>query len=1054
LADIKRNLQDGDIYIDKWWTGLYKNRSPLFTPVSVTGITLIARRDALIDGQNMAISPQYSLKRRYGFSKACNVAFGANEWPLAFASFQQLNGNIIPIVDTQIGVYTFGPTSKTLIYTKLTGAVQSSFVSDLVWLYWVDGVSANKFDGTTVFNLSITAPTSAPTINTVQSGSAGTQWQASTWFSTMGIMVDSNNNAEQLININNGTQFGKSSTGQPPWVNTPGQTTSEVGPVRWINEGLLHDWQKGFYKYFADNTTYAAPGAIWDTPHGVAYFQVFNNGAGNLLPTNPASGVGPGVRPPFSGAISSTYIDNFCTWQASPVNGAFPNVKAWAPSHVYSTNDRVYQPSIPPSTSQTPVYLMRCTTGGTSDASFSSAAFSLGVGQTTNDNELQWINLGSAVRLNAHSYAPWTSAQSHTFGCIKDSLGGAGGAGNLQVCIGALVNGVVVLGGTGTTGIAPPASWATAYGAQTVDGSVVWVCVGSDTGWQSNTIHYLPASGFNAPVQVTGLGGAQIIEGSPSIQQFVISTGVSQTPGPPSWNNAVNATTTDGTVTWRSNGPQLANSLAWSKGYAYAYSYKARSLTDFYSVATGNPPTLPVPPGSTFGSLPAPTGSKSGGVSTASPAAFTAPSNAGAENILTLIGSTDPQVDTIVIWRSKDGGGSSNMFELTEIPNPAVVNGQPGTTSYTDFQPDSVLNTQILAPIANANNPLPTGVTSTGAPAGATILVWHAGRLWAAVGNILYFSGGPDTAPGVGQESWPPGNNFVLPGLITALTSTTSGLIISVNDDQYVTTGSTSGTFTVPILWQANFGVASQNCVAQDGDNVFFFTVRGQVWHFSANGLAEIGYLNAKDFAAMTPASVYIAIHRSGEDEGLFVSDGSTNLWRYSQNSSSWDATYTPVGGVRAVGSIETSNGTWNLLIGRPTGAGFILKRDLSLYVDDGQSYRAFATVGSLVTAPPRKVADVSAILIQAKVVGTYPTVSVMCNEITDISVFPATFTVLPNPVVDPPQLVGYQNTLFMKRHDFNAAQKPLPHYVQHLQVKIDFGNDTVGNELLGLGIA
>jgi hypothetical protein len=30
----------------------------------------------------------------------------------------------------------------------------------------------------------------------------------------------------------------------------------------------------------------------------------------------------------------------------------------------------------------------------------------------------------------------------------------------------------------------------------------------------------------------------------------------------------------------------------------------------------------------------------------------------------------------------------------------------------------------------------------------------------------------------------------------------------------------------------------------------------------------------------------------------------------------------------------------------------------------------------------------------------------------------------------------------------------PLPHRVQHMQVKIDFGNDTVGNELLGLGVA
>ncbi len=1002
------------------------------------GITLISRRDALIDGLNMMISPQYTLKRRYGHSKASSIAFNSGEWPLTFASFQQTSGNIIPMVDTQTNVYTFSPSSKTSVFTKLPGAKQSSFVSDLTWMYWVDGVSANKFDGANVWNLSIAAPTTAPTVTTVQSGSAGTQWQASTWFSTMGIMVDSHNNAQQLIAISNGTQFGTSSSGQPVWNNTPGQSTTETGGVVWQNEGLLGDWRQGYYKYFADLFTFTYPGSIWDTPHGVAYFQTFNLGAGVNLPTGPS-------RPPFSGALGSQYIDNFCTWTASAINGAFPNVKTWTPSHLYSTNDRVYQPSTPPATAQTPVYLMRCTTPGTSDASFSSAAFSQGVSQTTIDKELQWINLGSAVRLNAHSYSPWTSSYGHSFSCIKDSLGGAGGAGNLQVCIGSLVNGAVVLGGKGTTGLNPPASWASTYGQQTIDGSVVWVCIGRDTGWLSNTIHYLPAAGFAAPVQVTGLGGAQIIEGTPSIVQFVYNTGLSQTPGPPSWNNAKNATTTDNTITWISNGPQLANSISWAKGYAYAYSYKARSTTDFYSVATGTPPTLPIPPGSTFGALPAPTGSKSGGVSTASPVTLIVTSNAGAQNILTIPGSTDPQIDTIVIWRSKDGGGSSNMFELTEIPNPDVINGIAGTATYTDFQLDSILNTQILAPIANANNPIPTG---------SSILVWHAGRLWAANGNIVYFSGGPDTSPGVGQESWPPGNNFALPGNVTAMTSTTAGLIISVNDDAYVTTGTTSASFTVPILWQANFGVPTMNAVAQDGDNVFFFTTKGQIWHFSANGLADIGYLNAVDFAAMTPANVYIAIHRSGADEGLFVSNGSTNLWRYSQNSNGWDPTYTPVNGVNAIGSIETSNGTWNLLLGRPTGSGFILKRDLTLYTDDSTAYHAFSTIGSLVLAPPRQVANITSVLFQGRVIGTYPTISVMLNEITDTGVFPATFTVLPNPVVDPPQLVGFQNTIYMKRHDFKSASVPLPQHVVHMQIKVDFGNDTVANELMGLGLA
>lgn len=1424
---------------------------------------MISRRDALIDGLNMMVSPQYTLKRRYGFSDACSVPFGSNEWPLTFASFQQLNGTVTSIVDTQTNVYEFGSAFKTSIYTKLANAKESSFVSDLTWLYWVDGVSANKFNGTTVYNLSIAPPATAPAIQTVETGASAIQWVASTWFSTMGIMVDANGNAQQLIATTTGTQFGLSSTGQPPWNNTPGSTTSETGGVTWINEGLLGYWNTvntgHLYKYWQDDTHFDQPGAIW-TPQGVLYVQNFNKGTGINVTTGSS-------YPPFSGAPFQSLPDGFCTW----IDGAAGVTPPWAPSSSYVVGQLIFQPSAPPSTPQTPVYLMKCTHAGTSDASFSSASFSQGAptsttaGATTLDNQLQWICLGSATWQAVHSYLPWISSGKQNFNCIKDSLGGAGGPGNLQVCIGALVNGSLVLGATGTSGLTAP-SWpvtlgANSYGAQTVDGTVVWACLGADTGWLSNTSYYLPASGFNAPVGgATTFGGALIVESSTI--QFVSNTGVSQTPGPPTWNATVKGQTSDGTVTWTNGGPVLANGIPpWFTGYAYAYSYKARSATDYYSVPIllGTPPVLqlPIPPGdatapNNFGTLPPPTGSQSGGISTASPVTLILGSNAGAENILTLVGSTDPQVDTIVIWRSKDGGGSSNMFELTEIPNPTVVNGSAGIVTYVDFQPDAVLNTQILAPIANANNPIPTG---------ADILVWHAGRLWAAVGNVLYFSGGPDTNPGVGQEAWPPGNNFSLPGNITALTSTTSGLIISVNDDAYVLTGTTASTFTAPIIWQANFGTPTMNAVAQDGDNVFFFTTKGQIWHFSANGLAEIGYLNAVDFAAMTPSSVYIAVHRSGVDEGVFVSDGSANLWRYSQNSSSWDPVYQPVNGVGAIGSIETSNGTWQLLTGLPVGSGYIRARNLNvwtdfasltpvapafivqqvvtqalfdpavctfanpntagnlllafvrtddstanvqisdtagntwtkLYENDSQSsvggfivwycvaksyssadvvtihcpgfttvhtdayllevanavlplatsanqgsgtavacgplnglsfsavlagssvlwdsvivylgnggylafagvpngsssfpvsafstqwrsamtgawsqlfsslpvlisnaggvggvganntlalnapvavgdfiyyawmdnetstptttkpsdnlgnaytnnhvytdnanyvaafgscvvsvagtatvnisfpsnitgslalavvknagavdvegtagpttttsltatlsspttvmdhlisasfglgsaltngdgvyiaqhtaahagtqystgisyrlenllgtysttwthgssipigadllavkdtaftqlpYSANATVGSLVVAPPRQVANIASVLVQAVVIGTYPTVSVMLNEIKDISSFPATFTVLPNPVVDPPELVGYQNTIYMKRHDLKAASVPLPQHVQHMQVKIDFGMDTVANELLGLGLA
>jgi hypothetical protein len=1066
VAEIKRNLQtEGGIYIDKWWTGLYKNRSPLFTPVSALGITIVGRRDALIDGLNMMVTPQYSMRRRYGNSKACSVAFNPGEFPLGYFSFQNLAGALFDLVDTQTNVYTFTPSSKTSIYTKTAGAGQSSFVSVLNWVYWVDGKVAKKFDGTNVWNMGIVAPAIAPTIVTTETGqqAVGVPWEPVAWYSTMGLLVDSNGNMQQLIQVNNPTptapytsDYGTSTptNGQPPFSHTSGATITD-GTVTWKCEGPLatYDFFGSFYKYYLDTSFYGngtqaiIPGYLWDEVHGILYAQIFNPGAGVAVPAGPP-------RPNFTGQPFQQVIANFCTFY--DFNGAGATPKAWQASHPYATTLNngdvyVYEPAVPPYSNQTPVFLQRCIVAGTSaDGSTYTLNWSTATGATTDDNQLKWVNLGSATRQNSHPYTAWTSATNYTFSAIKDANG------NIQVCV---VSGI-------SAGSAP--TFNTNYGQQTTDGTVTWVCVGRDTGWIKNQIYYLPKSGFAPPFNV-GFGGAAILDTVTNTVQYVSNTGVSGS-SKPSFSGTTGVQTLDGSggtqITWVCNGAPLSQGLSWNFGYAYAYSYKARTATDFYSVASvgpnGGPAVIPTPPGLigqigigyTGGGLPAPTGSKSGQISTASPVTLITTSNPGAQNTLTITGSTDPQVDTIVIWRSKDGGGAANMFELTEIPNPPVTNGIAGTVKFVDFQPDSVLNTQIIAPIAHANDPIPSSVA--GFPTGASILVWYGGRLWAAVGNTLYFSAGPDAfaTSGVGTESWPPGNNFPLPGNITNLIATSTGLIISVLDNAYVTTGTTSSTFTVPLLWQKNFGVPSINASDQDGDNVFFFTTKGQVWHFSANGLENIGDLNAVDFGAMTPANVYVSVHRSGVDEGVFVSDGVSNIWRYSTKSQSWDTPMGIVNGCGAIGSIETSVGNWQLLVGRNVGSGFILKRDLTLYTDDTLAYHAFMTVGSLVVAPPRQTVVIQSILLQTKAIGTIPSVKVLLNEVSDTGNFPATFVPLPNPVNDPWELLPTQ-TLFQKRYDLKANTiGPLPQTVQHMQVLIDFGSDTVANELLGLGLA
>ena len=614
MADVRRNLQEGGgLYVNKWWTGLYQNRSPLFTPVSAMGIQLISRQDALWDGANLQITPQFTLRRRYGFLRASSSAFGSSEWPLGYFSFENLSGTVTPIVDTQTNVYSFTPSSKTPIYTKAVGAGQSSFNTVANTMYWCDGKNAKKWNGTTVSNMGIAAPVAAPTISSYSAGSL------------------------------------------------------------------------------------------------------------------------------------------------------------------------------------------------------------------------------------------------------------------------------------------------TAF-----------------TGWKYGTCY---------------------------------------------------------------------------------------------------------------------TNSSTGHVSTMSPASASTGAQTNVSVNLTGAGSTDPQVDFIQIYRTADGGGI--YYFVAEVAN-------TGTWTYTDSTADASLNNLIIAPQSGVNNPPPTGLS---------LLVWYAGRLWGASGNTLYYSAGPDCTNGVGPEAWPAGNNYALPGDITALAATTNGLIIWTKDAAYVTTGSNSANFTVPQLWQSNFGVANQNCVGQDGDNLFIFTTRGQVFSFTANGLSEIGFLEEAQFGAMTPTKVYVAVHRSGPDEGIFISDGSANIYRYSQSSSSWDTPIKPVSGCGAIASIELTSANWRLMMGRNTGSGFILNRDLNTWTDDGSTYSAFATIGSLTVAPPRQVANIASVLTQLTAVGTYPTVSVMLNEITDTGAAPSTFVALPNPVPDPPQLPP-SKTVWTKRHDLKAAQSPLSGHVSHLQIKVAFAAEAQPNELLGIGLA
>lgn len=771
MAGIERNLEKPGLYLNKFWSGLYRNRSPLYTPVSALGIQLISRMDTLWDGNNVQITPQFTLRRRYGFLKASSSAFGSSEWPLTWFSFGNLAGTVTPIVDTQVGVYNFTATTKSALFTKASGVVQSNFNSVANALYWCDGVSAMKLVGPNLLTQSNTFSTAA--------------WNKGAAVTLTGGQSDPNG----------------------------GATATQVACTASTGNEFVYQLVVPNYTTIGSNTFTAS---VW-------LKSVSGSTAISLFVVNQAISVIAVVRPTITG-----------TWTRYQITG-----------------------TMNPGDTQVGLYFNQ-------------------------DNGLATTFLAYAAQLEANGTA--TDVQFTT----TQPQG-------------------VYLMGIATPPITPTLSF----------------------------------------------------------------------PG---------------------------GSLSPLIGYQYVYCFS-------------NPLTT--------------------GLSTAS-----APSaNSGPQTSKNITvggnGTADPQVTQIEIFRTKDGG--STYYFVASITNPGV-----GAWTYTDSTADSALNVFLIAPVAHVNDPPPAGVS---------LFTWYAGRLWAASGNTLYFSGGPDTLNGVGTECWPPGNNYTLPGKITALAGTSQGLLIWVRNDLYVTTGTNILNFTVPQLWQAKHGVPSQNCVAQDGDNLFYYTTTGKVYNLNpASGLSEIGFGIAAQLAAMNGAGVYVAIHQSGQDEGVFVSDGVANIYRYSTVSNSWDTPIVPVGGVGAIASIELSSSNYRLLMGRPTGSGFVLKRDTSTFSDDGSAYTGFVTIGSITVAPPRQVAKVSEILLQDAGVGTYPTVAVMLNEVTDLSTPPATFTILPNPVPDPAKL-PQSLSLRTKRHDFKAATSPLPEMVQHLQVKVSFIAEAAANEIFGIGI-
>jgi len=672
----------------------------------------------------------------------------------------------------------------------------------------------------------------------------------------------------------------------------------------------------------------------------------------------------------------------------------------------------------------------------------------------------------------------------------------------------------------GTTGAAPPVSWGTVIGSPTTDGTCTWTCKGPGA-WVAGATHAVGdvvVVTYTYYVTTTVWSAALHMWVTQTTSNTVTNAftctigGVSLNPGPPSWVNGLGTFTQDGGVQWQNSGNpqtwpgatqtltlinsvidsaghiQIAQSLGESNDNAHVPSWQATkgALTGDGNNTGGTPHPFnwlnngPYSAGLTTPWLYAYSGLNSitGYITNPSPVSQPIILAANMQPVIQGLGLADTQFDTIILWRTAAGGTS--LFYLDQFPNP----GANQTWVFTDTSGgDDALNTAESAPGSILSSSLATPI-----PATATAPEYHCGRIFVIDGSYVRWSGGPDTTTGSGNSSFPPLNYFQLPDqpikLKSATMAGTGGLIVACAANTYVILGegitptaiSAGNPFLPPKMFMEQIGILSYDCLTMRGSTIYGFSNKRKAFSFDpGNGELEIGFPIGDQFRTVTtggisaalynPATSYVTWHeKDSTDTGLYVSDGSVGWFRWSpiappESGSLWSPRAAIVGGTSAVQSVETSLGSFDLLIGPPV-SGPILKRDSAQTGDwTGAAYTAFPSYdvkGSIALCDTGEVAEITHIALKSMAVGARPTVSLLLDEIAaGVTVEGRssdwdTLSLDEDRHEDPPNL-DPSITIFSDR--YKTSSTAICPKCENFQLKIDYGAQLFADELLKFAI-
>ena len=403
---------------------------------------------------------------------------------------------------------------------------------------------------------------------------------------------------------------------------------------------------------------------------------------------------------------------------------------------------------------------------------------------------------------------------------------------------------------------------------------------------------------------------------------------------------------------------------------------------------------------------------------------------------ITLTASTDPQVNQIRVFRTTDTGTGAIFFELPNSPFPNT------SATVFDTAADNTLQVAQAVIVGTLNfSPPPPGLVN---------IEWYAGRLWGSVGNLLYFSAGPDNAPmGRGTSNWPPGNVFELPTQIVKNVALNggNGMLVVTLDGIHVVQGISNPGFTVN-KWLSDIGARQQNAVDTDGSNIYIFTSDRQFLRISSQGIEELSQNISDQTDLLDPTQVYVCQHRSGsQDSRVFLTDGVSKWLPYNLMMGAWEPAKTPVdgSGIGAIASIEIRPGIWKLLKGDTRAGQVLQQRDQNTFSDNGTNYTWNVVFGNIPLADPSQLANVESIIGRFTNVGNIPTVSVLPNDIS------GSFLQITRSVPEPPEASNPPTGHLARK--YYLGDSPAWSQMTHLQIQFSWIAEAFQNEMLSFGI-